>query len=165
VIIFLGLLYWPGIVHHWKINHDPYFAPFDSAQYIPAFFKFDPLDPVPTTYIKEYYLNAVCPLLYRWLTMLGGQWVDVRHFQLAMTYITYAVFIAVMGRIGWILGGAALSFAVMAMTITAWIFIGLGFIGGAPRMYAFPLLSLVLYALIQDRPLFLAVIYVLGAIL
>jgi len=165
IVIVLGILYWPGIQHHWQIAQDPYFVPFDASQYIPSFFKFDPVDPVPTTYIKEYYLNAVCPLLYRWLTVLGGQWVDVRHFQLAVTYITYAAFIAVMGRIGWILGGAALSFAVMAMTITAWIFIGLGFIGGAPRMYAFPLLSLALYALIQDRPLLLAFISVLGAFL
>ena len=165
VVFSLSVLFWPGIQHHWEISKDPYFAPFDAAQYIPAFFKFDPTDPVPTTYIKEYFLNAVCPLLYKWLTQIGAQFVDVRHFQLGMMYIAYAVFIGVMGRLGWILGGAVLSFAVVALTCTAWIFIGLGFIGGAPRMYAYPLISLVLYSLIRDRPNLLAVTVVLGALL
>jgi len=165
VVFSLSVLFWPGIQHHWEISKDPYFAPFDAAQYIPAFFKFDPTDPVPTTYIKEYFLNAVCPLLYKWLTQIGAQFVDVRHFQIGMMYIAYAVFIGVMGRLGWILGGAVLSFAVVALTSSAWIFIGLGFIGGAPRMYAYPLISLVLYSLIRDRPNLLAVTVVLGGLL
>src|SRR6266550_8867848 len=93
VVVSLGILYWPGIVRHWDISRDPYFAPFDAAQYIPAFFKFDPTDPIPTTYIKEYYLNAVCPLLYKWSTQIGAQFVDLRHFQIGMMYIAYAVFI------------------------------------------------------------------------
>ena len=165
IVIVLGILYWPGIQHHWQIAHDPYFVPFDASQYIPAFFKFDPSDPIPTTYIKEYFLNVICPPLYTWLTLFGIQWMDVRHFQLVMMYVQYAVFIVVMGRLGWILGGASLSFSVAAITITAWIFIGLGFIGGAPRMYAFPLISLILYSLLQDRPILLALIIVLGALL
>jgi hypothetical protein len=143
-----GDLYWPGIRHHWETAKDPYFIPFDAVQYIPPFFKFDPEDPIPTTYVKEYYLNAVCPPLYKWLTIVGAQLGDVRHFQFGMMYFVYAVFLGVLGRLGWVLGGAALSFAVVAITMTAWICIGLGFIGGAPRMYAYPLISLVLYSLI-----------------
>jgi len=165
VVLSLGVLFWPGIRHHWNVTQDPYFSPFDAAQYIPAFFKFDPTDPIPTTYIKEYYLNAVCPPLYKWLTKVGAQRFDVRHFQLGMMYLAYAVFISVMGRIGWRLGGAALCFAMVAITVTAWIFIGLGFIGGAPRMYAYPLISLILYSLIFDRPNLLAFVVVLSALL
>ena len=165
VVFSLAVLFWPGIQHHWEMSKDPYFAPFDAAQYIPAFFKFDPTDPIPTTYIKEYFLNAVCPLLYKWSTQIGAQFVDLRHFQIGMMYIAYAVFIGVMGRLGWILGGALLSFAVVALTSSAWIFIGLGFIGGSPRMYAYPLISLVLYSLIRDRPNLLAVTVVLGGLL
>ena len=165
IVIALVVLYWPGIQHHWRTAHDPYFVPFDASQYIPAFFKFDAGDPIPTTYIKEYFLNVICPPLYTWLTLASARWMDVRHFTLLMMYVQYALFIVVMGRLGWILGGASLSFAVTAMTITAWIFIGLGFIGGAPRMYAFPLISLILYCLIQDRPILLAFIVVLGALL
>ena len=165
VVVTLGLLYWPGIQHHWATAQDPYFAPFDAAQYIPAFFKFDPNDPIPTTYAKEYYLNAVCPLLYKWSIIAGAQFSDVRRFQLGMMYFAYAVFLGTMGRLGWLLGGATLSFAVIALTFTAWIFFGLGFIGGAPRMYAYPLMALILFALIRDRPYLLAVTVILGGLL
>ncbi len=165
VVVTLGLLYWPGIQHHWETAQDRYFAPFDAAQYIPAFFKFDPNDPIPTTYAKEYYLNAVCPLLYKWSIIAGAQFFDVRGFQLGMMYLAYAVFLGTMGRLGWLLGGATLSFAVIALTFTAWIFFGLGFIGGAPRMYAYPLMALILFALIRDRPYLLALAVILGGLL
>jgi len=165
VVVALGLLYWPGIQHHWEAAQDRYFAPFDAAQYIPAFFKFDPNDPIPTTYAKEYYLNAVCPLLYKWSIIAGAQFFDVRGFQLGMMYLAYGVFLGTMGRLGWLLGGATLSFAVIALTFTAWIFFGLGFIGGAPRMYAYPLMALILFALIRDRPYLLAATVILGGLL
>jgi hypothetical protein len=165
VVLSLAVLYWPGVKYHWKATKDPYFVPYDAAQYIPSFFKFDPVDPIPTTYAKEYYLNAVYPLLYKWMTIAGTQFADVRHFQLGMIYFAYAVFIFVLGRLGWVLGGAALCFAVLALTLTAWIYFGLGFIGGAPRMYAYPLISLVLYSLLRDRPYALAVVALLGGLL
>ncbi len=165
IIVSLLVLYWPGIKHYWEASMNPYFVPYDAAQYIPAFFKYDRVDPIPTTYAKEYYLNAICPLLYRWLTIAGAQFFDVRHFQLGMMYLAYAFFIVIVGRLGWVLGGPILSFAVLALTFSAWIFIGLGFIGGAPRMYAFPLISLVLYSLLRDRPKLLAIVVVLGALL
>jgi hypothetical protein len=165
VVLSLIVLYWPGIQYHWETTKDPYFVPYDAAQYIPPFFKFDRNDPIPTTYAKEYYLNAVCPPLYKWLTSMGAQLGDVRQFQLGMMYLVYAIFLGVLGRLGWVLGGAALSFAVLSLTITAWIFIGLGFIGGAPRMYAYPLIALVLYSLILDRPHLLGATVVLGGLL
>jgi hypothetical protein len=165
VVLSLAVLYWPGIKYHWRSAHNPYFVPYDAAQYIPAFFKFEAKDPIPTTYAKEYYLNAVCPVLYKWSLRVGAQFTDVRHFQLGMMYLAYIVFIAVLGRLGWVLGGAALSFAVVVLTISAWIFIGLGFIGGAPRMYGYPLMSLILYGLIMDRPYLLASAVVLGGLL
>lgn len=165
VIAALGWLYSPGIQHHWKVAHDPHFVPFDAVQYVPAFFKFESRDPIPTTYLKEYFLNAICPPLYKAALILGGQFADVRYFQLAMMYAAYVFFIAVLGRLGWLLGGAMLSFAVMAITITAWIYIGLGFIGGAPRLYGYPLMALILFALVCDRPRLLGVTAILGAFL
>lgn len=164
-LLILGILYWPGIQEHWKTSPDQYFVPADAVQYIPAFFKYDPVDPIPTTYIKEYYLNAVCPLLYKWSLIAGSQLFDVRSFQLAMMYLSYAVFLAIIARLGWILGGPTLSFAVLALTMSAWIFIGLGFIGGAPRMYAYPMMAALLYALILDRPFLLAATVILGGLL
>jgi hypothetical protein len=165
VIAALGVLYWPGVRHYWQVTKDPYFVPYDAAQYIPAFFKYDPKEPVPTTYAKEYYLNAICPLLYKWSTIIGAQFTDVRRFQLGMMYLAYVFFIVVVGRLGWVLRGAALSFTVVAFTLSAWIYIGLGFIGGAPRMYAYPLISLILYSLLRDRPILLAAAVVLGGLL
>ncbi|MGZ8477035.1 MAG: hypothetical protein ACXW6K_03115 [Candidatus Binatia bacterium] len=165
VTLSLTILFGPGIQHHWKIARDPHFVPFDAVQYIPAFFKFDANDPVPTTYIKEYFLNAICPPLYKASLALGARFADVRDVQLVLMYAAYGLFIAVMGRIGWLLGGAALSFAVMALTISAWIFIGLGFIGGAPRMYGYPLIAITLYALVRDRPRLLGLMAILGALL
>ena len=165
VLLSLGFLFSPGIQHHWQVARDRYFVPFDAVQYIPAFFKFDANDPVPTTYIKEYFLNAVCPPLYKASLALGAQFADVRDVQLVLVYAAYGLFVAVMGRIGWLLGGAALSFAVMALTISAWIFIGLGFIGGAPRMYGYPLIAIILYALVRDRPRLLGLTAILGALL
>jgi len=165
VIMALGFLFAPGIRHHWKIARDPHFVPFDAVQYIPAFFKFDANDPVPTTYIKEYFLNAICPPLYKASLALGARFADVRDLQLVLMYVAYGLFVAVMGRIGWLLGGAAVSFAVMALTISAWIFIGLGFIGGAPRMYGYPMIAIALYALVRDRPWLLGLMAVLGALL
>ena len=103
--------------------------------------------------------------MYKATLILGAQIADVRHFQLAMMYAAYIFFIAVLGRLGWLLGGAMLSFAVMAFTITAWIYIGLGFLGGAPRMYGYPLMALILYALVCDRPRILGLTAILGALL
>ena len=165
VVLVLGFLFWPGVKHHWRVIQNPYFAPFDAAQYIPAFFKFDRNDPIPTTYAKEYYLNAVCPLLYKGIGIAGAQLGDVRHFQIGMMYLAYALFIAVLGRTAWLLGGALLSSAVVAFTLTAWIFIGYGFIGAAPRMYGYPLIALIMYSLISDRPKLLAVTVIAGALL
>jgi len=165
VLSALGVLFSPGIQHHWKLVRDPYFVPFDAVQYIPAFFKYDANDPVPTSYLKDYFLNAICPPLYKASLVLGAQFADVRHFQLAMLYAAYAFFVAILGRLGWLLGGAVLSFAVMAFTMTAWIFIGLGFIGGAPRMYGYPLLGVIIYALMRDRPQILALTAIMGALL
>ena len=165
MILALGFLFSPGIEHHWKIAHHRYFVPFDAVQYIPSYFKYDSKEPIPTTYIKEYYLTVTCPLLYRWVTTIGAKLVDVRDFQLALTYLVYCFFLIVLGRMGWLLGGPAVSFAVMAFSIEAWIFFGLGFIGGAPRMFAYPLIALIFYTLIQDRPLLLATIVVLGGLL
>ncbi len=165
VTLSLGVLFWPGIQHHWRTAHDPYFVPFDAAHVIPPFFKFHRIDPTPTNYVKEYYLNAMSPFLYKWSIGVGAEFADVRHFQLAMLYLTYAVFIGILGRLGWLLGGAALSFAVMALTITAWIFIGLGFLGATPRMYAYPVIALILYALIRDRPHLLALTVIVSAML
>jgi hypothetical protein len=165
VILTLGILFSPGIQHHWKIGRNPYFVPFDAVLNIPAFFKYDPIDPIPTTLLKEYHLDTMSPPLYKATLVLGAQFTDVRHFQLAMMYLAYACFIAVLGRLGWLLGGASLSFAVMAITITAWIYIGLGFIGGAARMYAYPSMALILYALLRDRPQLLALTAILGALL
>jgi len=165
VVSAVGFIFSPGIYHHWKVAHDPHFVPFDAVQYIPAFFKYEVADPIPTTYLKEYFLNAICPPLYKASLILGGQVADVRYFQLAMIYAAYIFFIAILGRLGWLLGGAMLSFAVLAFTITAWIFIGLGFIGGAPRMYGYPLMALILYALLCDRPRILGLAAILGALL
>src|SRR5215208_6883181 len=156
MILALGFLFSPGVQHHWKIAHDPYFVPFDAVQYIPSYFKYDSKEPIPTTYTKEYYLNVTCPILYRWVTKIGAQVADVRHFQVALTYLLYCLFIIIVGRIGWLLGGPVLSFAVMALSIEAWIFFGLGFVGGAPRMFAYPLIALIFYSFIQDRPMLLA---------
>ena len=80
-------------------------------------------------------------------------------------YLAYAFFIGILGRLGWLLGGATLSFAVMALTITAWIFMGLGFLGATPRMYAYPVIALILYALIRDRPHLLVVTVILSGML
>lgn len=165
VVLALGVLFWPGIQHHWKLAQDPYFVPFDASHVIPPFFKFHRNDPTPTNYIKEYYLNALSPPLYKASIWVGGQFADVRHFQLAMLYLTYAVFIGILGRLGWLLGGATLSFAVMALTITAWCFIGLGFLGATPRMYAYPVIALILYSLICDRPQLLAVTVIVSGML
>jgi hypothetical protein len=104
-------------------------------------------------------------MLYKWVTIAGAHFMDVRSFQLEMMYVAYLLFIITIGRIGWLLGGAFLSFAVVALSMTAWIFIGLGFIGGAPRMYAYPLIAFILYALLRDRPYLLAAVTVLGALL
>jgi hypothetical protein len=161
----LGFLFSPGIQHHWQVARDRYFVPFDAVQYIPAFFRFDANDPVPTTYIKEYFLNAICPPLYKASLMIGARLADVRDVQLVLMYAAYGLFVAVMGRIGWLLGGAALSFAVMALTLSAWIFLGLGFIGGAPRMYGYPLIAITLYALVRDRPRLLGLMAIFGALL
>jgi hypothetical protein len=165
VILSLGFLFSPGIQHHWQVARDRYFVPFDAVQYIPAFFRFDANDPVPTTYVKEYFLNAICPPLYKASLMIGARLADVRDVQLVLMYAAYGLFVAVMGRIGWLLGGAALSFAVMALTLSAWIFLGLGFIGGAPRMYGYPLIAITLYALVRDRPRLLGLMAILGALL
>ena len=165
VVLTVVALYSPGIRTHWQTTQDPYFVPYDAVAHIPPFFKFERHDPIPTTYVKEYYLNTVSPLLYKWSVRIGAQIGDVRSFQLGMMYLTYAFFVGVVGRLGWVLGGAALSFAMVALTVTAWIFIGLGFIGGTPRMYAYPLISLVLYSLIRDRPYLLGVTTVLGGTL
>lgn len=165
VISALGLLFGPGIQHHWQVARDPHFVPFDAVQYVPAFFKFSASDPIPTTFLKEYFLNAICPPLYKASLMVGAQFADVRSFQLVMMYAAYLIFVAVMGRVGWLLGGALLSFAVMAFTISAWIYIGLGFIGGAPRMYGYPLMALILCALVSDRPRVLGLAAILGALL
>jgi len=165
VVLSLGVLYWPAITHHREMVNDPYFAPYDAVQYIPPFFKFETNDPIPTTYVKEYYLNTLSPLLYKASLIFGAQFGDVRRFQLGMMYLAYGVFLLVMGRLGWLLGGAPLSFAVVAFTTTAWIFFGLGFTGGAPRMYGYPLISLVLYSLIRDRPCLLAITVILSGLL
>jgi MFS family permease len=165
VVLSLGVLFWPGIQRHWETANDPYFVPFDAAHVIPPFFKFDRNDPIPTNYVKEYYLNALSPFLYKWSIAIGARFADVRHFQLAMLYLTYVVFIGILGRLGWLLGGAALSFAVMALTVTAWIFIGLGFLGATPRMYAYPVIALILYALIRDRPRLLVVTVIVSGML
>lgn len=164
VVLLLGVLFWPGIQYHWETANNPYFVPFDATHVIPPFFKFD-RNPIPTNYIKEYYLNALSPLLYKWLIRIGAEHSDVRHFQLGMMYLTYAIFICILGRLGWLLGGAALSFAVMALTITSWIFMGLGFLGATPRMYAYPVMALILYALIRDHPfLLMGTVIVSGAL-
>lgn len=164
VVSALIILFSPGIRHHWQIAQDRYFVPFDSVLYIPAYFKFEAHDPIPTTYIKEYFLDAICPPLYKASLMIGAQFADARRVQLALMYAAYLFFVAVMGRVGWLLGGAALSFAVMALTISAWIFIGLGFIGGAPRMYGYPLIAVILFALVRDRPKLLGLTAILGAL-
>ena len=165
VIMSLGFLFGPGIQHHWQIARDPYYVPFDAVLYIPAFFKFDPNEPIPTTLLKEYHLDTVSPPLYKASLVLGSRFADVRQFQLVMMYLAYALFVAILGRLGWLLGGATLSFAVMALTVTAWIYIGLGFIGGAARMYAYPAMAVIVYALLRDRPKLLALTAILGALL
>jgi hypothetical protein len=165
VALSLGFLFAPGVQHHWEVAHKPFFVPFDAVQYIPPFFKFDRNESIPTNYIKEYYLDIACPPLYKMLFSIGARLGDVRRFQLGMMYLAYAGFICILGRLGWLLGGTALSFAVVAFTLTAWIFFSFGFIGGAPRMYAYPMMSLVLYALIRDRPHLLALTVVLGGLL
>lgn len=165
VIATLGFLYHPGIQHHWEIVQNPYFFPFDAGLYVPAYFKFDIDDPVPTTYAKDYVLNSICPVLYKAMLMLATRFMDVRNFQLFMTYMAYGFFVATLGRLGWLLGGALLSFTVMAIVMNAWMFLGLGFIGGAPRMYAFPLMALILYSLVRDHPRLLGICAILGAML
>lgn len=55
------------------------------------------------------------PSLYECLTIVEAQHGNVRHFQLGMMYFLYAVFLGVLGRLGCVLGGAALSFAVVAI--------------------------------------------------
>src|SRR6266850_6890323 len=82
VVLALGVLYWPGIQYHWKMGNNPYFVSFDAAHVIPPFFKFDRNDPIPTNFVKEYYLDALSPILYKWLIRIGAELGDVRHFQL-----------------------------------------------------------------------------------
>ncbi len=166
VIMALGFLFGPGIQHHWRIARDPYFVPFDAVQYIPAFLSSTPMTQYRRPTLKEYFLDAICPPLYKASLALGARFADVRDVQLVLMYAAYGLFIVVMGRIGWLLGGAAVSFAVMALTISAWIFIGLGFIGGgAADLYGYPLIAITLYALVRDRPLLLGLIAILGAVL
>ncbi len=165
ILLTLGYLFAPGVAHHWQVARDPHFVPFDAVLNIPAFFKFDPRDPVPTTLLKEYHLDTMSPPLYKASLILGAHLTDVRAFQLVLMYLSYALFVALLGRMAWLLGGATLSFAVILFALTAWIFIGLGFIGGAARMYAYPAMAVVLYALLRDRPWLLVFTTIIGAAL
>ena len=166
VIMSLGFLFGPGIQHHWQIAHDPYFVPFDAVLIHTRLFQVRPQRANTDDLVEGISFGHRCPRrLYKASLVLGSQFADVRHVQLVMMYVAYALFVAILGRLGWLLGGATLSFAVMALTVTAWIYIGLGFIGGAARMYAYPAMAVIVYALLRDRPKLLALTAILGALL
>ncbi|MFG0249385.1 MAG: hypothetical protein ACF8OB_10900 [Phycisphaeraceae bacterium JB051] len=134
----------------------------DALQQIWPFFKYQNPELFKDDYIGQYYLDCM-PQGYKALMIGLAQLGDLRILSKCLIYPLLALILVVMARNGRTLAGEIGMWMAIVCVLGFDIYL-LRMVGGLPRSFALPLLALVLMALLEKRPLLLAVTTVVASL-
>ncbi len=163
VIAAWALLFGPSLAAHVASSLDPSLFNDDARQQIWPFFRYyDGPARWHDDYIGRYYLAAFLPAGYRAvMTVLAGA-VDPATSSKLLPYGLLAAVVGLSAAAGRRLAGFTAAFCVGALILSSGLVLE-RLVGGLPRSFAFPVLSLALWACAAGRPLALAAAVVAGA--
>jgi len=167
---FLGILLFlfsPAIYHNFQLMYETNIGLDDALQYIPAFYSYLP-ESIPKNYFDEYYLNAIIPIGYKVLFINAAQHVDLVILSKHLIYIPLFITIIILALCVKELTGSsllAICTVMFALAYSAQAMLLLGFYGGTPRSFAFPIMALGLLYIIKGRPVALGIITIASTII
>lgn len=164
IIILIGLIFAPGIDEYLYKIFDPHYAYRDDTIFLPPFQKYLP-NPVPSDYIKDYYLSAVIPYGFKYAMEYIHTYLDVHLWVAIIKLSTMALMILLVGFAGWKLGGAITCFAVLALFFYSKIFFDFALNGITPRTLAYPFMVMAILFIIKKRIYAMAVLVVTSALI
>jgi hypothetical protein len=162
ILLALGILFSDAGVKHFHYAQSPYLFNDDSRMWIPPFYKYQADGPQGEDYISDYFLRALNPTGYQTLYILVAKLWNPDSFSKLLPYLEWLILAACLGLIAWKLGGPAMCFCTLALILSTPVFLE-RMIGGLPRSFGYPLLSMALAAFFFGRVYFLATITLLGA--
>jgi hypothetical protein len=159
--IFVVLVFGPTLVEHVRLASDPFRFADDVRILVPPLFRNEDAGLFPNDPVSAYYLAGLpdAPrLLYTLVSPLCG----AEAFSKSLPYVLLAVALACLGATAHRLGGKTALFGALALALGSAHVLG-RMVGGLPRAFALPLLSVGVLCLVLGRPLALAVAAVIGA--
>jgi hypothetical protein len=161
ILLALGILFSDAGVKHFHYAQSPYLFNDDVRMWIPPFYQYQVDGPQGEDYISNYFLQALNPTGYRTLYILVAKLWNPDSFSKLLPYLEWLILTTCLGLIAWKLGGPAMCFCTLALILSTPVFIE-RMIGGLPRSFGYPLLSMALAAFFFGRVYLLAVITLLG---
>lgn len=164
VSIAMMFMYFPALYYSIEKIDLSFVINDDAHQYISSFYKYLP-DSTPTTYIDEYYLNAMMPFGYKALYIISAKYFDPFYLARLLPVILLFVTVAIIGFCVRAVSGTlvALCAVMVSISFSGAVMFAFGFAGGTPRAFAFPIVALALFGLVQCRPYLLGIVTVIAA--
>ena len=160
----IGLLFYPAFVFHYDTANNTYVFGDDARQYLPPFDLYDRKGVVPSTYIKDYYNDAIMFPGYKLLYKFAAKYWDTHE---ASRYIPYALYLFTIGILTYIagrIGGITTAICVLVLLLSSRFIYQWGFLGGTSRMFSYTFISLTLLVLHAQKPYILAFFTVLSSL-
>lgn len=159
MLLVLLVSFGPGLVGHVRHSCDPGMYSDDALQQIWPFLKYHDPQLFKHDYIARYYLDCM-PIGFKALYITAAQCMDPRILSKILPYALYLILILTIARIAWSISGE------IGMWCSLFLLMGISgifspMVGGLPRSFAYPMLALMLLALVESRPILLAILILL----
>ena len=164
VVIAMAIVFWPGLRYHFELAFSTELFYDDERQYLPVFDAFR-ADPTPLMWRQQYYLDALCPPGFVWITRAIFATRNPQLWMGLLTLSCWAIFFGALGRTAWRLGGAWAAWGTVFLAASSTMFTSNALGGFTPRIVAYPLVAVGAWALTEARLGVACAIIWIGALL
>jgi len=152
----------PTLRAHFELARDPLVFNDDARWSVYPYYRFSD----PSSFTADYagaYVLAATPAGLRAAYSTAARWIDPMAFTTLAPYGLLLLSVVAIGAAAWRLGGVVSAWASAVLVIGSGYALG-RMADATPRAYAFPLLALVLVALVWGRPVALAALVVIATL-
>ena len=157
-------MFFPGIHEYLTRLFDPHYYYRDELLFLPPFYKYMP-EPIPSDYIKEYYLNVMMAPGFKAIMAYLYSNFDMGLLIAPIKLINLILMIILVGIVAWQLGGALACFSSMALLMYAPIFFDFGLNGFTPRLLVYPFMVLSILFMMKKRIYAMALLVIAAALI
>ena len=147
---------------HIQDSANPYIFTDDVSQQIWPLFKWRDSGLFPDDYIADYYLDVYLPQGYVTFMGLLSRVTDLRAVSKALPYVDYLIVLIAVSMASWRLGRGAATWGSLVLGLGTGVLL-FSLVGGLPRSFAYPILSILVLGLVLGKPALLVMATVAGA--